>query len=271
MNIRRQIQLLRVLCGAVVLATCLGVFATGAWAFNTQTFRTPTEILEMGTFSVCVDGMEPDENGTYHLVAGESSVKLQAYGNMPSLVLTSWTPEGEAAQKYIVYLDPTCEEDPSTEISVSTYKSMTLTLTPVQECPEEVEGLPEQIVVAAPPASVEATNVEPENPQESAQTSEEEIRETENTGSVNTGSETTTTTSTDESTSEVVEPQEPATVEEDTVEENIVESGAENEVVTDEVATESEVESDGETSLQTPTGESEEPLIPGTTPGEPLA
>ena len=133
MNIRRQIQLLRVLCGAVVLATCVGVFATGAWAFNTQTFRTPTETLEMGIFSVCVDDKVPDENGTYHLVAGESSVKLQAYGNMPSLVLTSWTPEGEAAQQYIVYLDPTCEEDPSIEISVSTYKSMTLTLAPVLE------------------------------------------------------------------------------------------------------------------------------------------
>lgn len=54
-------------------------------------------------------------------------------------------------------------------------------------------------------------------------------------------------------------------------EETVVESSEDNEVVTDEVATESEVESDGESSVQTPTGESEEPLIPGTTPGEPLA
>ena len=272
MNIRRQIQLLRVLCGAVVLAACVGVFTTGAWAFNTQTFRTPTETLEMGMFSVCVANAQPDENGTYHFEVGTKSVTLQAEGNMPSLVLTRWTPEGEEAQQYIVCLDPTWEEDSYVEISVSTYKSMTLTLTPVQECPETWEEIPEEgIVVEAPPAPVEATNEEPENPQESAQTSEEEIGETENTGSVNTGSETTTTTSTDESTSEVVEPQEPATVEEDTVEENTVESGAENEVVTDEVATQSEVESDGESSLQTPTGESEEPLIPGTTPGEPLA
>lgn len=274
MNTRRQIQLLQVICAFVVLATCVGVFATGAWAFNTQTFRTPTETLEMGTFSVCVDDKVPDENGTYHLVAGESSVKLQAYGNMPSLVLTSWTPEGEAAQQYIVYLDPTCEEDPSIEISVSTYKSMTLTLTPIAEWPEEVEGLPEQIVVAAPPVPVEVTDEAPENPQKSEQTSEEENE--------NTSSETTQleedTTSTDESTSEVVEPQEPATVEENTVEENTVEentveSSEDNEVVTDEVATESEVESEGETSSQTPTGESEEPLIPEseTTPGEPLA
>ena len=131
MNTRRQIQLLQVICTFVVLATCVGIFATGAWAFNTQTFRTPTETLEMGTFSVCVDGMEPDENGTYHLVAGESSVKLQAEGNMPSLVLTSWTPEGEEPQQYIVCLDPTCEEDSYVEIPVSTYKSMTLILTPV--------------------------------------------------------------------------------------------------------------------------------------------
>ena len=166
MNIRRQIQLLRVLCGAVVLAACVGVFTTGAWAFNTQTFRTPTETLEMGTFSVCVDDKVPDENGTYNLGEGEYSIILHAYGNMPSLVLTSWTPEGEAAQQYIVYLDPTCEEDPSIEISVSTYKSMTLTLTPIAEWPEAVKGLPEQIVVEAPPAQVEVTNEVPENPQE---------------------------------------------------------------------------------------------------------
>ena len=275
MNIRRQIQLLRVLCAAVVLAACVGVFTTGAWAFNTQTFRTPTETLEMGTFSVCVDGMEPDENGTYNLGEGEYSIILHAYGNMPAFVLTSWIPEGEEAQQYIVCLDPTWEEDSYVEIPVSTYKSMTLILTPVQEGPENVVELPEQIVVAAPPVPVEVTNEAI-----SEQTSEEETEETENTGSVNTGSETTTTTSTDESTSEVVEPQEPATVEEDTVEENTVEentveentveSGAENEVVTDEVATESEVESDGESSVQTPTGESEEPLIPEseTTSGE---
>ena len=269
MNTRRQIQLLQVICTFIVLATCVGVFATGAWAFNTQTFRTPTETLEMGIFSVCVDGMEPDENGTYDLAAEKSSVKLHAYGNMPSWVLTSWTPEGEEAQQYIVWLNPTCEDTSYIEIPVSTYKSMTLTLTPVQECSEEVEGLPEQIVVAAPPAQVEPMDEEPENPQKSEQTSEEENE--------NTSSETTQleedTTSTDESTSEVVEPQEPATVEENTVEENTVdentvESGAENEVVTDEVATESEVESDGESSVQTPTGESEEPLIPETTSGE---
>ena len=266
MNTRRQIQLLQVICAFVVLATCVGVFATGAWAFNTQTFRTPTETLEMGTFSVCVDDKVPDENGTYHLVAGESSVKLQAYGNMPSLVLTSWTPEGEAAQQYIVYLDPTCEEDPSIEISVSTYKSMTLTLTPVQECSEEVEEIPvDGIVVAAPPAQVEVTNEVPENPQKSEQTSEEETEETEKTSSETTHLEEDTT-STDESTSEVVEPQEPATVEEDTVEENTVESSEDN-----EVGTQSEVESEGETSLQTPPEESEEPLIPETIPGEPLA
>ena len=274
MNTRRQIQLLQVICAFVVLATCVGVFATGAWAFNTQTFRTPTETLEMGTFSVCVDDKVPDENGTYHLVAGESSVKLQAYGNMPSLVLTSWTPEGEEAQQYIVCLDPTWEEDSCVEISVSTYKSMTLTLTPIAEWPEEVEGLPEQIVVAAPPVPVEVTDEAPENPQKSEQTSEEE---NEKTSSETTPSEEDTT-STDESTSEVVEPQEPATVEENTVEENTVEentveSSEDNEVVTDEVATESEVESEGETSSQTPTGESEEPLIPEseTTPGEPVA
>ena len=278
MNTRRQIQLLQVICTFVVLATCVGIFATGAWAFNTQTFRTPTETLEMGTFSVCVDDKVPDENGTYHLVAGESSVKLQAEGNMPSLVLTSWTPEGEEPQQYIVCLDPTCEEDSYVEIPVSTYKSMTLILTPVQEGPENVVELPEQIVVAAPPVPVEEANEAT-----SEQTSEEETEETENTGSVNTGSvntgsETTTTTSTDESTSEVVEPQEPATVEENTVEENTVEentveSSEDNEVVTDEVATESEVESEGETSSQMPKEESEEPLITesGTTPGEPLA
>ena len=257
MNTRRQIQLLQVICAFVVLATCVGVFATGAWAFNTQTFRTPTEILEMGTFSVCVDDKVPDENGTYNLGEGEYSIILHAYGNMPSLVLTSWTPEGEAAQQYIVYLDPTCEEDPSIEISVSTYKSMTLTLTPIAEWPEEVKELPDQIVVAAPPAQVEPTDEEPENPQE-------KTGETENTSTVNIGSGTTTTTSTDESTSEVVEPQDPATVEEETV----VESSEDN-----EVAAESEDESDGESSLQTPTGESEEPLIPEseTTSGEPLA
>ena len=263
MNTRRQIQLLQVICTFVVLATCVGIFATGAWAFNTQTFRTPTETLEMGTFSVCVDDKEPDENGTYHLVAGESSVKLQAYGNMPSLVLTSWTPEGEAAQQYIVYLDPTCEEDPSIEISVSTYKSMTLTLTPIAEWPEEVKELPDQIVVAAPPAQVEPTDEEPENPQE-------KTGETENTSTVNIGSGTTTTTSTDESTSENDESQETATVEDNTKveDETEVESSEDN-----EVGTQSEVESDGESSLQTPTGESEEPLIleSETTSGEPLA
>ena len=269
MNIRRQIQLLRVLCGAVVLAACVGVFTTGAWAFNTQTFRTPTETLEMGTFSVHVKDALPDETGSYHFQEGKHSVTLQAEGNMPSLVLTSWTPEGEEAQQYIVCLDPTWEEDSYVEISVSTYKSMTLTLTPVQECPEEVEGLPEQIVVVAPPVPVEVTNEEPENPQESTQTSEEETEETEKTSFETTPSEEDTT-STDESTSEVVEPQDPATVEENTTveEETVVESGAENEVVTDEVATESEVESEGETSLQTPTGESEEPLIPETMSGE---
>lgn len=175
---KKQIQLLRVLCAAVVLAACVGVFTTGAWAFNTQTFRTPTETLEMGTFSVCVDDKVPDENGTYNLGEGEYSIILHAYGNMPSLVLTSWTPEGEAAQQYIVYLDPTCEEDPSIEISVSTYKSMTLTLTPIAECPEEVKELPDQIVVAAPPAQVEPTDEAPENPQE-------KTGETENTSTVN--------------------------------------------------------------------------------------
>lgn len=260
MNTRRQIQLLQVICAFVVLATCVGVFATGAWAFNTQTFRTPTETLEMGTFSVCVDDKVPDENGTYNLGEGEYSIILHAYGNMPSLVLTKWIPEGEAAQQYIVYLDPTCEEDPSIEISVSTYKSMTLTLTPVLEWPEAVKGLPEQIVVAAPPAQVEVTNEASENPQESVQTSEEE---NEKTSSETTPSEEDTI-STDESTSEVVEPQDPATVEEETV----VESGEVN-----EVDTQSEVESDGESSLQTPTGESEEPLIleSEATSGEPLA
>lgn len=256
-----NLLLLQALCVTVISFACLGVFATGAWAFNTQTFRTPTETLEMGTFSVCVDDKVPDENGTYHLVAGESSVKLQAYGNMPSLVLTSWTPEGEAAQQYIVYLDPTCEEDPSIEISVSTYKSMTLTLTPIAEWPEAVKGLPEQIVVAAPPAQVEPTDEEPENPQE-------KTGETENTSTVNIGSGTTTTTSTDESTSENDESQETATVEDNTKveDETEVESSEDN-----EVGTQSEVESDGESSLQTPTGESEEPLILETTPGEPLA
>lgn len=268
MNTRRQIQLLQVICAFVVLATCVGVFATGAWAFNTQTFRTPTETLEMGTFSVCVDGMEPDENGTYHLVAGESSVKLQAEGNMPSLVLTSWTPDGEEAQQYIVWLNPTCEEDSYVEIPVSTYKTLTLILTPVQECTEEVDELPDQIVVAAPPAQVEPTNEAT-----SAQTSGDETGETENTSTVNIGSGTATTTSTDESTSEVVEPQDPATVEENTTveEETVVESSEDNEVVTEEVATQSEVESDGESSVQTPPEESEEPLIPETIPGEPLA
>ena len=56
-------------------------------------------------------------------------------------------------------------------------------------------------------------------------------------------------------------------------EETVVESSEDNEVVTDEVATESEVESEGETSSQMPKEESEEPLITesGTTPGEPLA
>lgn len=265
MNTRRQIQLLQVICTFVVLATCVGVFATGAWAFNTQTFRTPTETLEMGTFSVCVDRMEPDENGTYNLNEGKYSIILHAYGNMPSLVLTSWTPDGEEAQQYIVWLDPTCEDTSYIEIPVSTYKFMTLTLTPVQECTEEVDELPDQIVVAAPPAPVVVTNEVPENPQKSEQTSEEETEETEKTSSETTPSEEDTT-STDESTSEVVEPQEPATVEENTVEENTVdentvESGAENEVVTDEAAAESEGESDGESSVQTPPEESEEPLI----------
>ena len=271
MNTRRQIQLLQVICAFVVLATCVGVFATGAWAFNTQTFRTPTETLEMGTFSVCVDGMEPDENGTYNLGEGEYSIILHAYGNMPAFVLTSWIPEGEEAQQYIVCLDPTWEEDSYVEISVSTYKSMTLTLTPVQECPEEVEEIPVGgIVVEAPPAQVEPTNEAT-----SAQTSGDETGETENTSTVNIVSGTATTTSTDESTSEVVEPQEPATVEENTTveEETVVESSEDNEVGTDEVATESEVESEGETSSQTPKEESEEPLIPEseTTSGEPLA
>ena len=111
MNTRRQIQLLQVICAFVVLATCVGVFATGAWAFNTQTFRTPTETLEMGTFSVCVDGMEPDENGTYNLDEGEYSLILHAYGNMPAFVLTRWTPEGEEAQQcgLLVFLQkPEC-------------------------------------------------------------------------------------------------------------------------------------------------------------------
>ena len=60
MNIRRQIQLLRVLCGAVVLAACVGVFTTGAWAFNTQTIHTPAETLSLGAFSVSVAGVQPD-------------------------------------------------------------------------------------------------------------------------------------------------------------------------------------------------------------------
>ena len=268
-----NLVLLQALCVTVISVACVGVFATGAWAFNTQTFRTPTETLEMGTFSVCVDDKVPDENGTYNLNEGEYSIILHAYGNIPAFVLTSWTPEGEEPQQYIVCLDPTCEEDSYVEIPVSTYKSMTLILTPVQEGLENVVELPEQIVVAAPPVPVEEANEAT-----SEQTSEEETEETENTGSVNTGSvntgsETTTTTSTDESTSEVVEPQEPATVEENTVEENTVESSEDNEVVTDEVATESEVESEGETSSQMPKEESEEPLITesGTTPGEPLA
>lgn len=263
MNIRRQIQLLRVLCAAVVLAACVGVFTTGAWAFNTQTFHTPAETLSLGAFSVSVAGVQPDETGSYYFQEGKHSVTLQAEGNMPSLVLTSWTPEGEAAQQYIVYLDPTCEEDPSIEISVSTYKSMTLTLTPIAEWPEEVEELPEQIVVAAPPAQVEPTDEEPENPQE-------KTGETENTSTVNIGSGTTTTTSTDESTSENDESQETATVEDNTKveDETEVESSEDN-----EVGTQSEVESDGESSLQTPKGESEEPLIleSETTSGEPLA
>ena len=133
--------------------------------------------------------------------------------------------------------------------------------------------LPEQIVVAAPPVPVEEANEAT-----SEQTSEEETEETENTGSVNTGSvntgsETTTTTSTDESTSEVVEPQEPATVEENTVEENTVEENTVESSEDNEVGTQSEVESEGETSLQTPPEESEEPLIleSETTSGEPLA
>ena len=258
MNTRRQIQLLQVICAFVVLATCVGVFATGAWAFNTQTFRTPTETLEKGTFSVCVDGMEPDENGTYNLDEGEYSLILHAYGNMPAFVLTRWTPEGEEAQQYIVCLDPTWEEYSYVEIPVSTAKPLTLTLTPVQECPETWEEIPEEgIVVEAPPAPVVVTNEASENPQDNTQTSEEE---NENTSSETTPSEEDTT-STDESTSEVVEPQEPATVEEDTVEEN----------EDNEVGTQSEVESEGETSLQTPPEESEEPLIPETIPGEPLA
>ena len=258
-----NLLLLQALCVTVISFACLGVFATGAWAFNTQTFRTPTETLEMGTFSVCVDGMEPDENGIYHFQAGDHSVILQAEGNMPSLVLTSWTPEGEEAQQYIVCLDPTWEEDSCVEISVSTYKSMTLTLTPIAEWPEEVKELPDQIVVAAPPAQVEPTDEEPENPQE-------KTGETENTSTVNIGSGTTTTTSTDESTSENDESQETATVEDNTKveDETEVESSEDN-----EVGTQSEVESDGESSLQTPTGESEEPLIleSETTSGEPLA
>ena len=266
MNIRRQIQLLRVLCGAVVLAACVGVFTTGAWAFNTQTFRTPTETLEMGTFSVCVANAQPDENGTYHFEMGTKSVTLQAEGNMPSLVLPRWTPEGEQVRLYYLALDPTTAENSTLVIPISTGKPLALTLAPVLERPEEVEEIPVGgIVVEAPPAQVEPTNEAT-----SAQTSGDETGETENTSTVNIVSGTATTTSTDESTSEVVEPQEPATVEENTTveEETVVESSEDN-----EVGTQSEVESDGESSLQMPTGESEEPLIleSEATSGEPLA
>lgn len=160
-----NLVLLQALCVTVISVACVGVFATGAWAFNTQTFRTPTETLEMGTFSVCVDDKVPDENGTYNLGEGEYSIILHAYGNMPAFVLTRWTPEGEEAQQYIVWLDPTWEEDSYVEISVSTYKSMTLTLTPIAEWPETGVEIPEKGIV------VEAPMTEEENTQQSETTS----------------------------------------------------------------------------------------------------
>ena len=89
MSLKFRLHMLRLLCGCVVAAGCAGVFATGAWAFNTVMLKTPAETLELGVFSAQLvgDGLTPAESGTYTLESGTHALTLQALGNAHGVVV----------------------------------------------------------------------------------------------------------------------------------------------------------------------------------------
>ena len=61
-NLRSPV-VLQLLCTAVIAVACLGVFSTGAWAFNSWITRTPVETLTYGTFTATLDDLPPDDDG----------------------------------------------------------------------------------------------------------------------------------------------------------------------------------------------------------------
>lgn len=89
MSLKFRLHMLRLLCGCVVAAGCAGVFATGAWAFNTVMLKTPAETLELGVFSAQLvgDGLTQAESGTYTLEAGTHTLTLQALGNAQGVIV----------------------------------------------------------------------------------------------------------------------------------------------------------------------------------------
>lgn len=134
---------LRLLCMAVIAIACAGVFATGAWAFNTWITRTPVETLTYGTFTASLVDRTPDENGQYSLTPDDYELTLHAEGNIDRVVQLTVTPQGNAAPAPAVYYAVPGD----TPFTVHTDYPLTLTLDvqEVQDMPEEPQWLTENI------------------------------------------------------------------------------------------------------------------------------
>ena len=135
----RSPAVLQLLCAAVIAVACLGVFSTGAWAFNSWITRTPVETLTYGTFTATLDDLTPDDDGQYHLEPGTHFLTLHMQGNVPRYVLLTVTPQGDGAPEAAQY---TAASDAETAtFTVETDYPLTLTLTVLEEAPENARSL----------------------------------------------------------------------------------------------------------------------------------
>ena len=160
----RSPAVLQLLCTAVIAVACLGVFSTGAWAFNSWITRTPVETLTYGTFTAALDNLTPDADDQYHLEPGTHSLTLHMQGNVFRYVLLTVTPQGDGAPETVQYAAASDAE--TTAFTVQTDYPLTLTLTVLEEAPENAWPLADAHLVFAKPAEdtedEEAVTTDPE-------------------------------------------------------------------------------------------------------------
>lgn len=132
----RKTTLMRLLCTAVIAVACIGLLATGAFAYNTTITRTPVETLTYGTFTAALqgDGLQTSEDGSYTLAPRDTpyTLTLRTEGNVERYVVLEIA--AEETEPTLVYC--AAPGATATTFAVDTDYALTLRLTVQKNAPE---------------------------------------------------------------------------------------------------------------------------------------